>query len=66
LILARLEKSEGGRPAKNSPDTGGVSEYAKVLENTETTKQDASRRQKIAEMPKERFEARGLCACGIA
>jgi len=48
-MLGRLEKSEGGRPVKNSGDVAEVSEYRRVLEDTETPERDASRRQRIAE-----------------
>lgn len=51
--LAQLERSEGGRPAKNSSNGGGVSEYGQVLKETETTWAEANRAQKIAELPPE-------------
>lgn len=49
-MLGRLERGEAGRPEKNHPDVGTISEYQKVLEDTSTTTQDASRWQKIAGM----------------
>lgn len=42
-MLGRLEKSKGGRPEKNSPDVGQVSEYSKVLKETDTSRQDAGK-----------------------
>lgn len=55
-ILKQLNKSEGGRPPKNSPSDGRVSEYREVLDETETTTQTASRWQQIAAIPEETFE----------
>jgi hypothetical protein len=57
-MLARLEGKDRGRPKLS--DAGQLSEFNQVLEDTQTTKQDASRWQKIAEIPEERFEVRGL------
>jgi hypothetical protein len=56
-----LEILERGKPYPGSsmPDVGHGSEYSKVLEETDTSRQDASRWQKIAEIPEERFEAGG-------
>ena len=59
-MLGRLEKSEGGRPVKNSGDVAEVSEYRRVLEESKTEPTEARRWQKIAEIPEERFEVRGL------
>lgn len=62
-LLAQLEKNgvpQGlagpGRGNKNLPDVGQVSEYRAVLDETGTTRQDANRWQKIAEIPEPVFE----------
>ena len=58
-MLGRLERGEAHRP-KKLPNDGKLSEFNQVLKDTETSTQDASRWQKIAEIPEERFEVRGL------
>lgn len=55
-ILKQLDKSDGGRPAKNSTNVGTVSEYREVLEETDTPIQTAGRWQQIAAIPEETFE----------
>ena len=44
-MLGRLEKSEGGRPVKNSGDVAEVSEYRRVLEESKTEPTEARRWQ---------------------
>ncbi|MGH9574216.1 MAG: hypothetical protein ACRD40_11885, partial [Candidatus Acidiferrales bacterium] len=40
-LLARLDKSEGGRPKKTPASVAGVSEYAQVLDETHTPERTA-------------------------
>lgn len=54
-MLERLERNIGG-DRKSTPNVGHCSEYGKVLEDTDTTRQDASRWQTIAGMEEEKFE----------
>jgi hypothetical protein len=49
-LSVRLEKKPGQRKDLTSPDVGQGSEYSKVLEDTDTSRQDASRWQAIAGM----------------
>jgi hypothetical protein len=42
-MLARRERGEAGRPGKNRGDVATISEYRKVLEDTQTDIRDASR-----------------------
>lgn len=56
--LDRDERAGAGRPSKIAPDVGHnfkPSEYATVLTDTGTTRQDASRWQRIADMPEPAF-----------
>lgn len=59
-LLAQLERGEGGQPThvSYSSNNGRVepSEYRAVLDETGTTRQDANRWQKIAEIPEPVFE----------
>lgn len=55
-ILVQLEREQGKRNDITSPNDGESSEYAKVLKDTGTTDQNASRWQQIASLPAETFE----------
>jgi hypothetical protein len=52
-ILARLQKSNGGRPEKTAASLAGVSEYQKTLEETETPTRTARYWQEVAAIPEE-------------
>jgi len=52
-ILARLQKSSGGRPEKTAASLAGVSEYQKTLEETETPTRTARYWQEVAAIPEE-------------
>lgn len=54
-FLGQLDKSEGGRPEKNSSTRGAVSEYSEAVNDADITPQDAARWQQIAEIPEETF-----------
>lgn len=52
-ILARLQKSGGGRPEKTAARLAGVSEYQKTLEETDTPTRTARYWQEVAAIPEE-------------
>ena len=52
-ILARLQKSSGGRPEKTAASYAGVSEYQKTLEETDTPTRTARYWQEVAAIPEE-------------
>lgn len=52
-ILARLQKSSGGRPEKTPARLAGVSEYQKTLEETDTPTRTARYWQEVAAIPEE-------------
>jgi hypothetical protein len=52
-ILARLQKSSGGRPEKTAASFAGVSEYQKTLEETDTPTRTARYWQEVASIPEE-------------
>jgi hypothetical protein len=53
-ILARLQKSSGGRPEKKTAASlAGVSEYQKTLEETDTPTRTARYWQEVAAIPEE-------------
>ncbi len=52
-ILARLQKSNGGRPEKTPASLAGVSEYQKTLEETDTPTRTARYWQEVAAIPEE-------------
>jgi len=52
-ILARLQKSSGGRPEKTAASLAGVSEYQKTLEETDTPTRTARYWQEVAAIPEE-------------
>ena len=52
-ILARLQKSSGGRPEKTAASFAGVSEYQKTLEETDTPTRTARYWQEVAAIPEE-------------
>jgi len=54
-VLAQLEREQGKRNDTLS-NVGQSSEYAKVLEESGTSRQDANRWQTIAIMPEDKFE----------
>jgi N6-adenosine-specific RNA methylase IME4 len=65
-LLAQLEREQGGATRFGSSNNGQtglgnvaqtISEYRAVLDQTGTTRQDASRWQKIADIPEPVFEA---------
>lgn len=55
-LLAQLEREQGERTDLTSSNDGQGSEYRAVLDDTATTRQDANRWQRIAELPDEPFE----------
>lgn len=55
-LLAQLEREQGGSGRYGSSDVGQTSEYSTVLDESHTTRQDANRWQKIAELPEPAFE----------
>jgi len=57
-MLEILERGKTG--PKISGDVADKSEYRRVLEESKTEPTEARRWQKIAEIPEERFEVRGL------
>jgi len=52
-VLARLQKSSGGRPDKTAARLAGVSEYQKTLEETDTPTRTARYWQEVAAIPEE-------------
>jgi hypothetical protein len=50
-ILAKLQKSSGGRPEKTTASLAGVSEYQKTLEETDTPTRTARYWQEVAAIP---------------
>jgi hypothetical protein len=50
-ILSRLEKSEGGRPSKTVAAAATVSEYSKVLQDSDTPIRTAAAWQQIGKIP---------------
>lgn len=56
-LLVMMERGVPKPGGRTMPDVGHSSEYAKVLSETNTTRQDASRWQAEAAIPAERFEA---------
>jgi hypothetical protein len=52
-ILARLQKSSGGRPEKTAASFAAVSEYQKTLEETDTPTRTARYWQEVAAIPEE-------------
>ena len=52
-ILARLQKSSGGRPEKTAASLAGVSEYQKTLEETDTPTRTARYWQEVGAIPEE-------------
>ena len=50
-LLKQLEKSEGGRPEKTRQPRLRVSDYQRVLAETNTSRTTASKWQKLAEIP---------------
>jgi hypothetical protein len=55
-MLGRLERDQGGSGKFGSSNDGQTSEYAKVLEDTDTSRQDASRWQAENKISEEKFE----------
>lgn len=54
-LLKQLQKSQGGRPEKTVRGVRTVSDYHRVLEETNTSKDAAARWQKIADIPETAF-----------
>ncbi len=52
-ILAKLQRSSGGRPEKTPARLAGVSEYQKTLEETDTPTRTARYWQEVAAIPEE-------------
>jgi hypothetical protein len=50
-ILSELEKSNGGRPRKTHATVSSVSEYKRVLIETNTSERKAQRWQELAKIP---------------
>jgi len=55
-VLAQVQREQGKRTDLTSTNGGGSSEYSRVLDDTGTKQQDASRWQKVASLPSTTFE----------
>lgn len=55
-MLAQLDKSQGGRPAKTPDSLSAVSEYRKVIEDSDIKERQAERWQEMARIPAPVFE----------
>jgi hypothetical protein len=55
-LLEAMEKSDGGRPPKNSNTDVGVSEYAAALDAASLSQPEASRWQRISRIPEPVFD----------
>jgi hypothetical protein len=55
-ILAKLDKSSGGRPSKTADTASGVSEYRQALADSNTGERMSERWQELAAIPEEDVE----------
>lgn|SRR2546425_3612276 len=55
-ILAKLDKSSGGRPSKTADKQSGVSEYRRTINEANVEDWEAQRWQRVAEVDDEVFE----------
>lgn len=55
-MLLVMEKSKGGRPCDNSPNSADSSEYAQALSSAELSSQQSSKYQQLANVPESEFE----------
>ena len=53
-LLAKVERTDGGRPFKNSSNAG--TSYQQVLNDNKLPRATAGRYQQLAAMPEEHFE----------